>query len=175
MKLQFWSFDVIFAMVIFGFAITILAFVWYSISNQFSLSYGYGVGSMQMQAQALANKLLTPGAPSSWYSIINMSNPSTWANVSIGLLGGSGQVSLEKIATLESMANTNYQATKQAVGVGYDYYIILNYQGMKFGIGLNPYVGNAMSIYVVSKPIIINNVPATMQIMVWTNTSFGVA
>jgi len=174
MRLQFWSFDVIFAMVIFGFAITILAFVWYSISNQFALSYGYGIGSMQMQAQALANRLLSPGSPSSWSSIVNPSNPSTWSNISIGLLGSNGEVSLEKIATLESMTNLNYQATKQAVGVGYDYYIVINYQKINFGIGLSPYAAHAMSIYVVNKPIIINGMPATMQVMVWTNTSFGV-
>lgn len=174
MKLQFWSFDVIFAMVIFAFAITILAFVWYNISNQFSFAYGYGSSSMQVQAQALANRLLTPGTPSFWSSMIIANNVSTWNSITIGLLGENGQVSPEKIAALESMSNYNYQATKQAMGVAYDYYILINYQGIKFGIGLSPYSANAMSIYVVNKPIVINNTPATMQVMVWTNTSFGV-
>ncbi len=174
MKLQFWSFDVIFAMVIFGFAITILAFVWYSINNQFSLSYGYSAGSMQLEAQALANRLLTPGNPASWSSLVSINNPLSWSNISIGLLGSNGQLSMQKLSTLESMANANYQATKQAMGVSYDYYIVVNYQGIKFGIGANPYTNRALSIYVVNKPIIINNVPSTMQVMVWTNTSFGV-
>ena len=39
MKMQFWSFDVIFAIVIFSVAITILAFTWYDINNQLSLAY----------------------------------------------------------------------------------------------------------------------------------------
>ncbi|MGC9099553.1 MAG: hypothetical protein ACP5HW_03365 [Candidatus Micrarchaeia archaeon] len=173
MKLQFWSFDVIFAMIIFGFAITILAFVWYSINNQFSLAYGYGVSSMQIQAQTLANRLLTPGVPSSWSSLVVANNPSTWGNITIGLMGANG-VSLDKLATLESMSLYNYQATKQAMGVGFDYYIVIKYDGLSFGIGSNPYTHSALSIYVVNKPIMINGMPASMQVMLWTNTSFGV-
>ncbi|MGC8662267.1 MAG: hypothetical protein ACP5RT_00560 [Candidatus Micrarchaeia archaeon] len=173
MKLQFWSFDVIFAMIIFSFAITILAFVWYSVSNQFALSYGYSASSMQIQAQALANRLLTPGEPSYWSSVIVANNSSTWSNISIGLEGSEG-LSLEKLAALEGISNYNYQATKQLLDVGYDYYIIIKYQGLSYGIGLNPNTAKALSIYVVNKPVIINGVAASMQVMVFSNTSFGV-
>jgi hypothetical protein len=175
MKLQFWSFDVIFAMIIFSFAITILAFVWYSINNQFSLSYGYGVASMQMQVQGLAARLLTPGMPTDWSSIISINTPSTWSNISIGLLGSNNELSLQKIATLESMTNYNYQATKQAMGIGYDYYIVISSQGISIPIGSNPYANNALTIQVINEPISINGAPGNMRVLVWTNMSFGVS
>ncbi len=175
MKLQFWSFDVIFAMIIFSFAVTILAFVWYSINNQFSLSYGYGVASMQMQVQSLAARLLTPGTPVGWSSIIVANNTSTWNNISIGLLGSNGELSMQKLAALESMSNYNYEATKQAMGIGYDYYIIVNLQGINIPIGSSPYANNALTIQVINEPISINGAPGNMQVLVWTNMSFGVS
>ncbi len=81
MRAQFWSFDVIFAVVIFGTALVLLTFVWTSISNQYSLSYGLGSANLQAQLQSLQNRILGPGTPSNWNSVLNVSNTMTWSNI----------------------------------------------------------------------------------------------
>ncbi len=174
MKAQFWSFDVIFAMVIFGVALTILAYVWYSINNQFSIAYGYGVGTMQAQLDNLASTLLTQGNPPNWYALVVANNTATWGNVSIGI-GSSSNLSAQKIMTLASMANYNYQATKPLLGVGYDYYIVISGSGFSIPIGLNPSKNGAISVQVVNEKAILEGSPVTISISVWTNTSFGVS
>ena len=175
MKAQFWSFDVIFAMVIFAFTITILAYVWYGINSQFSIAYGNGVGNMEAQLRGLTVKLLSTGTPSDWNSAINVTKTSTWANVSIGLSTGTGRsLSMQKIATLSSMANYNYQETKPLLGVGYDYYILIIGSNFVIPIGLNPSANGAVTVQVETEPVIINGNSATIKIMIWTNSSFGV-
>ena len=176
MKAQFWSMDAIFAIVIFGVAMVLITFVWYNVTNQFALANGNGVSNAQSQLQSLETRLVAPGSPSNWYSSINVSNTITWNNISIGL-GGSGQgnLSRQKIYTLIAMTNTNYQATKQELGVGYDYFITLNGGNYNLTIGSNPALKNATTEQVAEVPVTINGASAQMQIIVWTNTTFGVS
>ncbi|MCL5093008.1 MAG: hypothetical protein M1128_00895, partial [Candidatus Marsarchaeota archaeon] len=56
-KAQFWSFDVIFAIVIFTISLTILAYTWFNINNELALAYGNGGTIMELQAQTLAHTL----------------------------------------------------------------------------------------------------------------------
>lgn len=175
MKAQFWSFDIIFAMVIFVFTVLILSYVWYNISNQISSASGFGITSIQTQLQSLNTRILNPGTPVNWESQINTTNTITWNNVSVGL--GTGQtnvISYPKIAALEGMSNYNYQSTKAVLGIGYDYYIIISNQNLNITIGKNPQEGNAMSIQIATKNVFINGVPANMRIELWTNTTFGI-
>ncbi len=174
MKAQFWSIDVIFAIVLFSIAIVIITFVWYSISNQFAIANGYGVGSMQAQLQGLESRIVSQGHPSYWNSAVDVSNTITWANMSVGLADGQGSLSTGKIMTLMAMASTNYQATKQDLGVGYDYYIVIKSNTFNVNMGLNPKGHNATSIQVATLPIVAGGSPGYMQLLVWTNTTFGV-
>ncbi len=175
MKAQFWSFDVIFAMVIFAVAILILTYVWYNINNQFSLAYGNGVGNMEEQLNELSVRLLSAGSPPNWNSVVNVTNTSTWSNVSIGLGSGQSKVlSMQKIMTFSSMANYNYQATKQPLGIGFDYYILITGKNFVIPIGLNPNTNGAVTVQVQTEPVIIDGNSATIKIMVWTNSSFGI-
>ncbi len=176
MKAQFWSMDAIFAIVIFGVSIVLITFVWYDVTNQFTLASGYGVGAAQGQLQSLETRLVGPGSPSGWYSTISASNTVTWSNISIGL-GSTGQANLstQKIFTLLAMSNNNYQATKQDLGVGYDYYIIIHGSNYNLAIGSNPAIKNATTEQVATIPVTISGSSAQMQIIVWTNTTFGVA
>ena len=179
MRAQFWSFDGIFAMVIFVTAIVLLILVWNNLSGQFSLAYGFGVVTMQAQLQSLQNRIVTQGTPANWNSFVNVSKPSTWSNISIGLGAGSGaSLSTSKIMTFMAMSDCNtitYQATKPLLGVGYDYYITISGGNTTLAFGVPPYSYRATSIQVARQSVVVNGVPATMQIIVWTNKTFGVS
>ena len=178
MKAQFWSIDAVFAIIVFSAAIIILSTVWMRINAEFAVTYGFGVGSMQTQLQGLQQKLSYPGSPSNWNSFITVNSLATWANVNIGLgSGNNSQLSSSKILELMAMSNANYQATKQLLGVGYDYYITISVPSQyNISMGLNPFSRNATSIQTATLPITIDNgAVGTMRIDVWTNTTFGVS
>ena len=176
MKAQFWSMDAVFALVIFGVAVVLITYVWYGVTNQFALANGNGVGVAQSQLQSLQSRLVSDGSPASWYTAVNISNPSTWNNISIGL-GGNGHMNLsqQKVLTLMAMSSHNYQATKQDLGVGYDYYITIVGSNYDIAIGLNPALMNATTEQVADMPVTIGGSAAQMHIIIWTNTTFGVA
>ena len=179
MKAQFWSFDVIFAMAIFSSALMLISFVWLGVSGQFSLSYSLGSQIMQAQVQSLQSRILTPGTPSNWNSAVNVIDSSTWNNVSVGLGTGVGsQLSQNKLMDLMAMSNYNsidYQATKSLLGVGYDYYIIINATNYTIKLGMPPYKYNPYAVVVSKQSAFLNGAPATMQVMLWTNKTFGVS
>ena len=181
-KAQFWSFDVIFAVVIFSFAVTILALTWFNISNQLSVSYGNGAGIMQLQLQSLTQNLFSPGTPVNWQSSINATNVNTWSGITVGLESSQGSTTLSsnKVYTLLSMANYNYPATKQALGIGYDYYIRITSNsnvgsGINLTIGKNPSNNGALTVYINRGSAVMNGVPVNLQVIVWTNTTLGIS
>ena len=175
MKAQFWSFDIIFAMVIFMFTLVILSFVWYNIGNQLTTASSLGGALAQLQLQTLSNILMSPGTPTDWESWVNATNTLTWNNVSIGLGTGMGNsISPSKVATLMAMSNYNYQDSKSVLGVSYNYYITISSQNMHITLGRNPQYGNPTSVQVESQSVFINGEPANMQVLLWTNTTFGI-
>ena len=174
--MQFWSFDVIFAIVIFTVAMTILAFTWYNINSELAISSGGGGTIMQLQSEVLAQSLMSEGYPAHWYSEINISNPATWQKVSLGIEASNGtEISSKKLYTLIAMANTDYGMTKQLLGVSYNYYIIIYNNEINVTIGLNPSANAALTTYVVNKYGYINGQPVKIRIMVWTNTESAVS
>ncbi len=175
-KGQFWSIDLIFAIVIFAVALTILAFTWSEINSQLSLAYGNGATLMQLQAQTLAQVLVSTGSPANWPNFINTSNSLTWSNVSVGLAASQGSTSMSssKIYTFMAMSNSNYQATKSLLGLAYDYYINIEGQSFNITIGSSPTSGKALTTYVQKKNIFINGQPATIVVQVWTGEPLGV-
>lgn len=179
MRAQFWSFDVIFAITLFGTALVLLTFVWTSISNQYSLSYGMGSVTLQAQLQSLQNRILGPGTPSNWNSALNVSNTLTWSNVSIGLGTGNGtSLSTNKVMTFMAMSDHNataYQNTKPLLGVGYEYYIIIYGNNVTISLGTPPYRNKATSTQSATQSATLNGMPVRVQIMVWTNRTFGVS
>ncbi len=174
MKAQFWSFDIMFAIVVFLVAITILTYVWLTMSSQFSASYTNGINLMQLQLQRLGTGLLLQGSPPNWNSLVNLSNTSGWINVSVGFGSGNASLSAQKILTFDAMSNTNYQEAKTPLGIGYDYYILLNASGFGLAIGRNPSGNNAYAIQAMTEPVILNGAPANLTIELWTNTTFGI-
>ncbi len=185
-KGQFWSFDVIFAIIIFGVAITILAYTWYNVNNQLALAYGNGATIMQLQAESLAQTIMSPGNPTNWQSIVNTADPSTWNNVSIGLAesNGSSSISPGKLYALMSMANYNYGDTKVPLGVAYNYYIIIQRQGssvpnintaVNITIGQNPQTSKSLTTYVYKRVAFLDGSPVVIYVEVWTNTPLAVS
>lgn len=190
MRAQFWSFDVIFAIVIFGTAIVLLGYVWNTMSNQYALSYGMGSANLQAQLQSLQNRLLGPGTPPNWNSALNVSNTLTWSNVSIGLGTGNGTaLSPGKLMAFMAMsdyvpANTpanspyyssSYQSTKQLLGVGYEYYIVIYGSNLTMSFGAPPFGSKSTATQVATQYATLNGAPVRVRIMVWTNKTFGVS
>lgn len=175
MRLQFWSFDIIFAVIVFTVTLTVISFVWFDITNQLSLSYGGSSTIMQIQAQTLAYSISYPGNPSYWNGVINTTNASTWSNIGVGLesSGGSG-ISMKKVYALQSMSEYNYQATKQLLGIGYDYYIQIYNKNINIDIGRSPIGQNPYTVYVIKRSANIEGEPVTVVVMLWSGTSFGV-
>jgi len=179
-KGQFWSFDVVFAVIIFSFAITILAFTWFSISSQLSLEYSNSTGIMQQQLQSLSQSILSPGVPTYWQGSINTTNSLTWGGIYAGLAQNQSSVVLSpsKVYALLSMSNENYQATKQVLGVGYDYYITIKSNtntasGINISIGSSPFNKGALTIYVANRNAVMNGMPVNMRLILWTNTTLA--
>ena len=178
MKVQFWSFDVIFAMVIFGVSLTLITYVWYNISNQYAIASGLGVASMQAQMRGMQESMLLPGAPSNWNSVLNVSNTLSWRNISVGLgTGGGSAISNSKVQSLFAFSSYNamtYQATKSLLGVGYDYYIRISARNVSMVMGRNPIAYNAVTVQVSDMPVLIDGRLADLHMELWTNTTFGV-
>lgn len=167
----------VFAMVIFTVAIALLSIVWTSVVNQYATAYGGGVGDMQIQLNNLMQNIQLSGYPYNWNTAMAANSVASWPNSTIGLgTGAPGQLSYSKIGSLEAMSNYDYQATKQLLGVGYDYYIVIySLDGLNVTIGRNPFYNNATAIQAETLPVVLSNgQPATVEAMVWTNTTFGV-
>ncbi len=177
MKLQFISIDAIFAVVVFLFALFLLAFVWYDINTSLSLAASASVSSMQAQLSSLSSQLMGPGVPSNWNYMGSSTSASSFGNVSIGLAtGGIGNFSMQKIMTFESLANSDYYHSKTLLGVGFDYYVVIKNTNLNITIGRRPQpFDSILTQYVSNSRVNLANAPATMYVYVWTNTSFGVS
>jgi hypothetical protein len=165
--------DMIFAIVIFAITMVILTYVWFNVSQQFSITYSDTYSNMQSNMQQLTDKLLTTGTPSDWYYSVDPANLSTWTNTSIGLAGSTGgPLSEAKIAKLNAVSLINYEASKQLLGVSYNYYIVIYApQLYNLSIGLNPLDYNATTVVVQNTHVILNNgVPAELRVMLWTTS-----
>jgi hypothetical protein len=136
---------------------------------------------MQLQLQSLNQNLFSPGSQN-WQSAVNTTNVSTWQDIAVGIAPsqGSDSLSSSKVYTLLSMANYNYPATKQLLGVGFDYYITITSassvgSGINISIGSNPSTKQALTVYVNKGNYVMNGVPVTVTTMLWTNTTLGVS
>ncbi len=169
-KAQFWSFDIIFAIIVFTVAIILLTFTWNSVSNQLSGTYSNSAEMMQTDAAVLSQSILSPGYPKDWTSVVNTTNVNTWSNVSIGLTNstGSTNISSSKLYTFMAMSNYNYQDTKTTLGIGYEYYIIISKNGMNITIGKNPNTNGALTVYSYKEGARINGMPVKIHIILWT-------
>ncbi len=170
LKLQFWSFDIIFAIIIFGIAITIVGYTWYNISSQLSISYGETQPILAAQAQSFAQSLLTQGYPADWQSIVNFTVPSTWSGISVGLLGSGGALSSSKILALY-----NYQATKFPLGIIFDYFILIYNNNINITIGRSPFNTTTYAITSIVKKASLNGQPVTVKVLVWASSPIGVS
>lgn len=179
LKAQFWSFDVIFAIIIFSFAITILTYTWYTLNNQLSIGYGNGSGIMQTQLQQMSGMFFSQGQPSNWPATINTTNAITWRFVSIGIGSANNGyvISPAKLSAFQSMSNYNYQATKQELGIGYDYFITIKQLApggaINMTIGRNPASYDALTAYVDREYGTLGGIPVAVQITIWTNTTLA--
>ena len=176
-KAQFWSFDVIFAIVIFTVSLTILAYTWFNINSELALAYGNGGTIMELQAQTLAHTLLSTGYPSNWQSLVNTTNTATWNGTSVGLVNnpGSTAIAQNKLYAFMAMENYSYEATKQELGIGYAYFIVISGRNVNVTIGHNPSKYGALTTFVTKEAGTLGNQPVNIQIDVWTNKPIAVS
>ncbi len=177
MKAQIWSLDMIFAIIIFSFTITILALSWLNINYQLSASYTGASGTLSLQAKSMISGILSQGYPKNWYSIVNTTNTLTWQGTYPGIYGSAGAISDMKLAALESMVNYNYSAIKPLLGLGYEYYIEIyspDNQSINLTIGHNPFALGATTIYVDKEPSMLDGKSVIVETLLWTNESVGV-
>ncbi len=179
-KAQFWSSDLIFSVVIFSFALTILAYTWFNIGNQLASAYSGTSIILQLQAQTLVQNLMTTGAPANWQSTVDTTNVMDWRDVSVGLASTSSNSSIStgKLYALISMANYNYPASKQPLGVAFDYYITIvgspgSANTINIGIGRNPSTNIVLAEHSQRISATLNGVPVIVTVTVWTNTNFA--
>jgi hypothetical protein len=172
-KAQFWSFDLVFAMIIFMAAITILAITWLNISNQLSVSNGGIATLMQLQAQQIGKNLVSQGNPGNWDSVVNSSLPSTYSNIAAGLASsqGSSSLSSQKLYTLLSMVNNNYSEAGLTFGATYDYYIIINGGPFNITMGRNPITNGAVTTFISTRSAFINGIPVIIKVYLWSSST----
>jgi hypothetical protein len=175
-KAQFWSFDLVFAMVIFMSAITILAITWLNISNQLSISTGGITTLMQLQAQQIGQNLVSQGTPGNWEGLVNTSAPATYSKIAAGLASsqGSSSLSSKKLYTLISMVNQNYSDAGLTFGATYDYYIIINGGGLNVTMGRNPTTNGAVTTFVSTRSAFINGIPVIIKVYLWSSNPSAV-
>ncbi len=171
LKMQFWSLDIVFAIVIFGIVLTILLYIWFSVNSNLTAAYSNLNMILQTQNYQLSQNLLTPGVPNTWQSSINTTNALTWNGITIGLATSQRNInfSVSKIYALMAMANYNYSYTKQILGLSYNYYIVITGASLNLSIGKNPKLNNALTINIEQKSIFIEGTPATLKTIVWTD------
>ncbi len=170
-KLQFWSLDIIFAIVIFGIVLTILLFIWLNVNSNLSASYSNTNIILQTQNHQLSQDLLTPGIPNNWPNSVNTTNISTWNGITIGLSSSQRSInfSLQKLYTFIAMVNYNYSYTKQILGLSYNYYILITGPSFNLSIGENPQTHGATIVNIETSSIFINTQTAVMKTIVWSN------
>lgn len=179
-KAQFWSFDLVFAIVIFGFAVTILAYTWFNIDSQLASAYSGSAEIMQMQTQGLSQSLMAAGTPSDWQVTTNTLDSQAWGNMSIGIASSpGGSISGAKLAALSEMASSNYQATKLPLGIGFDYFISIanvpdSVNTVDVSIGMDPNAHGAISVYAQKIPATYGGIPVIVKVELWSNTGFAV-
>ena len=176
MKIQIWSTDIIFAIVIFTFTITMVGVMWLHISNGLASSYSNPQGVIYMQATAMSDILLSPGAPVDWQGTVTATNSLGWAGISPGITSAAGQMQISpaKLYALMAMAAANYTATKPLFGIGNDYYIAITSPGAGIGnitVGRNPLTSSASTIIVDRRSAVLNGNPVWVEVMVWSNST----
>ncbi|MDE1865399.1 MAG: hypothetical protein KGH94_02035 [Candidatus Micrarchaeota archaeon] len=176
LKLQIWSLDLIFAVVIFSFTITVVGVTWLHISNGLTTSYSNSQGILYMQASAMSDTLLSAGSPADWQVAANTINSASWNGLVPGIekAPGQPQISQAKLYTLMSMVSSNYSATRSLFGVGSDYYIVISGAGpgiSNITLGKNPLIYNASTIFVNKRSAVLNGNPVVIQVEVWSNST----
>ncbi len=173
MKAQFWSFDIVFAIVIFFTALILLVLFWSSISNQYISSYHNPSYNIKLAESTLIYELFSQGEPSNWNLLINLSNPGLY-NFTPGLLNSKGSIDMNKLATLEAIANFNnsdYQLSKYLLHMPYDYFIEVKGSNLNITIGKNPFIYKAKYISSDIVPSEITNKSVNVIVYVWSNIS----
>jgi hypothetical protein len=178
-KAQIWSIDLVFALVVFGFTITLLTATWAKLSNDISVSRSGPIAVLALQTKSFSDTLMSPGYPQNWYSTVNTVNTSTWSGVVPGIISSSspGVISPPKLYSLIALSAYSPRATESLFGNGYNYFVQItggaNSGWTNITIGTNPLKAGATDIYVVQRSATLNGAPVSVNIMLWTNSTAG--
>ncbi len=170
-KLQFWSLDIVFAVIIFGIVLTIMFYIWFNINSNLSAAYTNKNIILQTQNHQVSQNLLTAGIPNNWEMQINTTNTLTWGGITIGLSSSQKNInfSILKIYALMAMVNYNYSYAQQILGLSYNYYITITSSSLNLSIGKNPKLNGAKTINIETKSIFIDGQTATLKTIIWSS------
>jgi len=155
-KAQAWGVDLIVASIIF--IIGILSFYLYAINTPQELKTT--IEKLSYQGDVIANSLLSEGYPQNWDE----------ENVLILGILSENKINKTKLERFYNITLNNYEKTKFLFNTNYNYYvkfqenITINSNSIN-GIGKSS--ENAADIIKVSRIIVYNDKPSTLEIEVW--------
>jgi hypothetical protein len=183
-KGQVWSYDLIVASIIFITAMAILAYFWWSARTNMSENKD----AIIRESLKVSDVLMSPGIPSNWNTLVNISNQSTWSNVQqIGLAESwtNQSLSLDKVYKLTNMSIINYSYVQSKVRSSYDFYlefkfrntsnnnleqpVLMNNTALVAGI---VYSNLAKAIAKEDRIVVLNNSIVIMRLSLWSNSNF---
>ncbi len=74
---------------------------------------------------------------------------------------------MSKLYALVAMSNYNPEATEQPLGIGYNYYIIIDGKNINIRIGRSP-LGRSLTTYVARSSSILSGQPVQVEVILWT-------
>jgi hypothetical protein len=169
-KGQFFSYDAIIAGALFSVLIALLFIYWSAIHalifNQLDDMYRVGI--------SISDTLLTPGSPSNWGSwVANPPQPPTQiAAHQVGLTNDFGSMRLNgtKVDNLNTLVNSSYEIVKEKLGSGrYNFWITITGYNNANGGGIGSQPLNPTGKITITRPVIYQNNPANLTIVVWMN------
>jgi nitrogen fixation-related uncharacterized protein len=178
---QVWSYDLIISSILFVIALAILAFFWWSVRTNMSEDKE----AILRESIKVSDVLMTPGIPTNWNTLVDLSDQTTWANVQqIGLAESwdNHSLSIGKVYKLFNMSLVNYSIVKNKLRSRYDFYMELKFrnnsveQPVKMN-GTPILAGNSYNVLTVKtiskndRVAIYNNSIVIMRLYLWSDST----
>ncbi|MEM2175275.1 MAG: hypothetical protein QXI58_06615 [Candidatus Micrarchaeia archaeon] len=165
LKGQFFSYDAIFASVLFGIVLSLIFVYCISLKNvAFS-----EVNEMFSMALSFSDSLMKPGNPQNWVDVYNNDIKNLPQISSIGLTKGyTYEIDLQKFESFSNLASNDegYNKIKENHALYfYDFYVELNYENMEMTAGKKP--ESPISKVFFTKPVVVNGKSGNLTITIW--------
>ncbi len=156
---QFFSYDIVTALVILSLAFSLIIFYWMSAQSSLADERPY----ISAQAIALSDSLLTPGVPVYWTS-------ATVTQVGLTDGWGTNTINGTKFGNLVSMSAANYLSTRGKLRSEYDFNVTLlnanDSSRILYTAGAVP--SGARNLVIIERAVVYKNQPARLLVCLWS-------